>query len=138
MIFIGDENVPRRGCLMLNAFDADHAIEHLTDRFEPGIADTEWLRLLGEQDEPFAVLTRDAAILRRKDEFAALRDSGGHLVVLSPRFRTLKRDALLLAMLNNWRVLTAAVVPLRHPSLIRWDHKGGKRAEIERRLSGRG
>lgn len=123
---------------MLNAFDADHSIQPLSDEFDRGIADVEWLRLLGERGEPFAVLTRDAAILRRRVEYRALRQSGGHLIVLAPRFRNLKRDALLLAMVNNWRALTEQVTRLRHPSLIRWDCKGNKRAEVERRLTSKG
>ena len=138
MIFFGDENIPPRACRMLNAFDENHEIIPLSDEFPNGMADTDWLNALasrGEGDGRVAVLTRDAAILRRPSEAAALQTSGCHLIVLTPRFRKLKRDALLLAMVNNWRALTNQVIRLRHSSLIRWDCRGHKRVEVERRLS---
>ncbi len=135
MIFFGDENIPPAACRMLNAFDAENDVIHLSDEFETGTQDTDWLIALGDRSERRVILTRDAAMLRRPEERKILQANGGHIVVLSSGFNRLGRDDLLIAFVRGWRPLVQQIERLKLPTILRWYHRGNKRVVIEGRLT---
>jgi len=83
VIFIADENVAVRAARVLDAFDSDNEIHHLTRYFERGTADLEWITKLAQWDPRPVVLCADSRILRNKAERSALREADLMFVHLS-------------------------------------------------------
>lgn len=73
-----DENLPPRLAHSLNAlFYGTHEVEHLRERFGPGVKDTEWITQLSAEGR-WIVISGDRRITRNKTELLIFRNS--HLV----------------------------------------------------------
>lgn len=75
MKVIVDENLSPALARALNAlFAGKHQVEHIRDKFGPGITDEEWIRRLSEEDR-WVVISGDRRITRNRAEYHAFRSS---------------------------------------------------------------
>jgi hypothetical protein len=72
MIFITDENFPKHGNRMLEAFDREHQVRPLLDYVKAGTPDVVWINQLGQWNPKPAVISGDTRILRNSVERQAL------------------------------------------------------------------
>ena len=82
-LFIGDENFPEPLVRMLDVFDHTNDVRHLTDYFDRGTDDVDWLKDLGQKDISPVIVSGDGKILRNAVETAQLRDANILFVMLA-------------------------------------------------------
>ena len=68
MIFFFDENMLEKAARMLGAYDPDHEVWHLLDRFPRGTPDVEWMQELASDSERPVVVCADGRILKNQQE----------------------------------------------------------------------
>jgi PIN like domain len=77
MRFFFDRNMSVYLARMIAALERNHVIRHHDDdpRFAFNTPDTEWISILGKDEERWIVLSGDGRILRNSAEHSALRDA---------------------------------------------------------------
>ena len=112
MKFFFDANFPRgiaRAVSEVTAAKRDIDIELHDDVFDPGTKDQVWLSQLGRLKEKPIVIGGDGAILRRKAEAEALRESGLTYFLLAKGFTNLNVYAQASLFFKYWpRILEVA------------------------------
>lgn len=125
MQFIGDENISKRLMQILDIFDGVNQSRHITDYFDPGTPDLDWLKEMGEWDVRPVVLSGDGAILKNKAERRQLRDANMTYIVWSKSWVNMGFEGQVVTMLKAWPKLRAEVIRIRQPSLFEL-RTGGK------------
>ncbi len=76
MNFVLDENLPPAFARALEAFayPDGHVVAHLHALAESGTGDSDWIKILGNQEITWNVISGDRRMLTRKHELQALRD----------------------------------------------------------------
>ena len=70
-----DEHLPPPLARSLNAlFDGQHEIQHLRERFGPGVEDIQWINTLSREGR-WIVISADRRIARNRAEYLAFRNS---------------------------------------------------------------
>lgn len=117
MNFFADENVNPRMAALLEAFDPDCRVRHLTHQFERGTPDLVWIPDLAERDESWAVLAGDGRILRNKVERSALKQANLTFVHLAPGWTNLKWEEQAWKMIRVWPVIREEVERVSRPTV---------------------
>jgi PIN domain-containing protein len=68
MRFFFDRCMPIRIARIARAYEVEHAVRHLDEdkRFDHRTPDEEWVAALGQDDQPWVVISADARILKNK------------------------------------------------------------------------
>ena len=102
MTFYADENVSHHLARVLEAFDLSNEIRHITDRYEKGTPDEEWIPGFGALRPTPAVLGGDGQILRRKAQRALLRDSNLSFVYLARGWMNIPYEQQAWKLVKAW------------------------------------
>lgn len=102
MTFFADENFTIHGVRLLEAFDLQNEIRHLTDSFDKGTPDVEWLGGVSTWIPKPIVVGGDGRILRNKVERQALRDADLSFVYLAPGWTNLRWQDMAWKLVRIW------------------------------------
>jgi len=83
MTFFTDECFIYKANALLEAFDREHQIIPLLDRFEAGTPDTDWLPSIARWSPKPVIICGDARILKNQVERAALKEAKLMFVLLA-------------------------------------------------------
>ena len=117
MIFVADENFTVLGVRLLEAFDQQNEIRHLTDSFPKGTPDTTWIPSVAEWDLKPTVIGGDGRILRNKAERAALRQADLSFVYLTSGWTNLAWPVLAWKIVKVWPDVVRNVKTARRPTV---------------------
>lgn len=90
-------------------------VEHIRERFGPGVKDEDWLQALGSEGG-WAVLTADHRISRRPHEKAIWRSTDLVIFFLEPAFAKLPPREQAGRLILRWEDLVAAFGKSRPPA----------------------
>ncbi len=117
MIFLADENFPRRAAYMLDQFDSKHEVRAFLDYFEKGTRDTDWMPVVASWNGDPVTIGGDGRILRNKVEKQMLKDCGLMFVLLAPRWTHLKWEEFAYKIVQTWPKIIRNVEQARYPML---------------------
>ncbi len=117
MTFLADENVTIHAVRVLDAFDLKNEVRHLTQMFDPGVPDTEWIRAVAEWDELPVILSGDGRILRNRAERAVLRSSNLTFVYLAKGWMNTPWNNYAWKIVRAWPGVVRETVRVRRPSI---------------------
>lgn len=102
---------------MLDLFDPVEEVRPLTDYFERGTKDADWLSGLGEWAAKPAVIGGDGRILRNKAELAQLKGAGLTFVLLAKGWANTKWEAYGWKIIKAWPEIRNNVLKIRVPTV---------------------
>ena len=117
MIFLADENFTSHGVRLLEAFDLVHEIRHLTDSFERGTPDVEWLGAIASWRPKPIVIGGDGRILRNKVERKTLRAADLSFVYLASGWTNLPWNDMAWKLIKVWPSIVRNVEQSRRPTV---------------------
>jgi hypothetical protein len=129
MKFFVDENLPAWLAKGLDMLDKESEIFHLSDVFDCGTADTEWLRVVGK--EGWLLLSRDRAIRRRPAEINSYRRNAVGGFVLGGK--KMSGWSIVEQIVRNWRKIKEMASNTKRPFLFRIPPRGKKIVRIDLR-----
>ena len=117
MIFVADENFTVLGVRLLEAFDQQNEIRHLTDSFPKGTPDTTWIPSVSERDPKPTIIGGDGRILRNKAERAALRKADLSFIYLTSGWTNLEWPVFAWKIVKVWPDVVRNVETTRRPTV---------------------
>jgi len=117
MIFLCDENFPRRAAYILDQFDSKHEVRAFLDYFEKGTSDTDWMPVAASWNGKPVAIGGDGRILKNKAERRVLKECGLLFVLLSPGWTHLKWDVFVHKIVGTWPDIVRNVEQARYPML---------------------
>jgi hypothetical protein len=117
VIFLADENFIRQAARLLEVFDPQNEVRHLTDCFETGTRDIEWIKAASEWEPRPVILGGDGRILRNKAERAALRTAHLSFVFLSSGWTNLPWSIFAWKIVKAWPDILASVERAGRPTI---------------------
>ena len=117
MIFVADENFTVLGVRLLEAFDPQNEIRHLTNSFPKGTPDTTWIPSLGERDPKPIIIGGDGRILKNKAECAALRQADLSFVYLTSGWTNLEWSVFAWKIIKVWPDVVRNVETAMRPTV---------------------
>jgi len=115
--FFVDENVSPRLAEILDIFDQENQISHLSQVCERGAADIDWLDRIGKWSPKPAILGGDARIARNAVERAALKEAGLTFVVLAAGWMKTPFQEQAWKLLKAWPGVVQNVKTVVRPTL---------------------
>jgi hypothetical protein len=115
--FLADENFIEHAVRLLEAFDQENEVRHLTDHFKKGTADAEWIGAIGAWDPKPVVIGGDGRILRNKAELAALRTADLSFVFLASGWTKLDWNTFAWKIVKAWPGIVENVQRAREPTV---------------------
>ncbi len=97
--------------------EGGHKLEHLSDRFDVGIKDPDWIAAIAAEDERWTVVCGDNKILRKQDEVAALVRSDLSYFFLRGGWWDQSFHTIAVKFLKIWPKLVQSVAETRVPSI---------------------
>ena len=126
MTFVLDENISPRLAQILDIFDQQNEIRHLTHVDQRGAADVEWIGRLAKWQPVPAVVCGDGRILRNAAEAAALREAGLTFVILSPSWMKTPFYDQAWKLLKAWPIVVKSVSHAVNPTVFELPISGSK------------
>ncbi len=117
MRFFLDNDLAQRLARMLDAFDDDHEVRHLKDRFAPNTADVDWIGSLAKDEDPPALVTIDSRIRRTRAEQLALKESNLTAFFLRKGWASLQLHELAWRLVKIWPRIVQNAIEVREPTI---------------------
>lgn len=117
MTFLADENFQIQGVRLLEAFDQENEIRHITDVLGKGTPDVEWLTAAGGWTPKPVIIGGDGRILRRKSELAALKAADLSFVFLAPGWTNLNWPTFAWKIVKAWPGVASNVSRALRPTV---------------------
>lgn len=117
MTFLADENFQQQAVRLLEAFDQQNSIRHLTEVFERGEKDVKWLGSAGKMEPKPIILSDDGRILRNTVERTALRSSNLTFVHLAPGWTNLGWPEFAWKIVRVWPAILESTRRVARPSV---------------------
>lgn len=117
MTFLADENFIYRATRLLEVFDPSNEIRHLTDRFDKGTSDVDWIEAASAWDPRPVILGGDGRILRNKAERTALRAANLSFVYLTSGWTNLAWPVFAWKIVKAWPDIVTNVERSARPNV---------------------
>ena len=117
MIFLADENFIVHAVRLLEVFDQENEIRHLTDHFSKGTPDTTWLNSVARWDPKPTVIGGDGRIIRNRVERAALRTADLSFIYLASGWTNLEWAVFAWKIVKVWPDIVRNVETARRPTV---------------------
>jgi hypothetical protein len=132
MRFFFDRNFSYRIARMVAVYELEHTVRHHDDdaRFDQKTTDIEWLKALGGDPDPWAIISGDGRILKNKVERQALEGTGFQFFCLSRPWMKMKFHEQAWKFIKVWPEIVEAATTVRHRI---FEISGGKSLKVEQR-----
>jgi len=130
MRFFFDRNFSSRIARMVEIFELDHTARHHDQdaRIDQTTTDVEWLKALGSDPEPWAIISGDGRILKNKVERKVLDETGFKFFCLSRQWMKMKFHEQTWKFIKVWPDIVEAATTRRHRI---FEISGGRSLKVE-------